>query len=106
MIRFFEKIENLKITNNETKDYTSVIKSTKKSNITKDNINEVMLMQIPGISSTISNQLMNEFKTIFNLVANLREDENCLNNFKIKNKNSERKISKTIILNIKEFLLT
>ena len=44
LIRFFEKIENLKISNNETKDYTSVIKSSKKSNITKDNINEVMLM--------------------------------------------------------------
>ena len=106
LIRFFEKIENLKITNNETKDYTSVIKSSKKSNITKDNINEVMLMQIPGISSTVSNQLMNEYHSIFNLVNQLREDENCLNNFKIKTKNSERKISKTIISNVKEFLLT
>lgn len=106
LIRFFEKIENLKISNNETKDYTSVIKSSKKSNITKDNINEVMLMQIPGISSTVSNQLMNEYQSIFNLVNKLREDENCLNNFKIKTKNSERKISKTIISNVKEFLLT
>ena len=105
LIRFYEKIENLKTTNNESKHYTSVIKSAKKSNITKDNINEVMLMQIPGISSTISNQLMIEYKTIYNLIHNLRQDENCLNNFKIKNKNSERKVSKTIISNIKEFLL-
>ena len=65
-----------------------------------------MLMQIPGISSTVSNQLMNEYQSIFNLVNKLREDENCLNNFKIKTKNSERKISKTIISNVKEFLLT
>ena len=106
LIRFYEKIENLKITNNESKDYTSAIKSSKKSNITKDNINEVMLMQIPSISSTVANQIMVVYKTIDNLISNLREDENCLNNFKIKNKNSERKISKTIISNIKEFLLT
>ena len=79
-----KKIENLKITNNETKDYTSVIKSAKKCNITKDNINEVMLMQIPGISSTVSNQLIIEYKSIYNLISNLREDENCLNNFKNK----------------------
>ena len=105
LIRFFEKIENLKIAKNETKHYTSVIKSIKKSYITKDNINEVMLMQIPGISSIVSNQLMIKYKTVFNLISNLKENENCLNNFKIKNKNSERSISKSIIFNIKEFLL-
>ena len=105
VIRFFEKMENLKIINSENKQYISVIKSCKKSNITKDNINEVMLMQIPGISSTISSQLMIEYKTIYNLVTNLKEDENCLNNFKIQNNNSERKISKKIVNNIKEFLL-
>ena len=39
-----------------------------------------MLMQIPGISSTVSNQLIIEYKSIYNLISNLREDENCLNN--------------------------
>ena len=106
LIRFFEKIETLKISNNQTKEYSSVIKTSKKSNITKDNINEVMLMQIPGISSNVANQLMSEYKSIDNLIKNLRENKDCLDNFKIKNKNSDRKISKTIIFNIKDYLLT
>ena len=106
LIRFFEKIETLKISNNQSKEYSSVIKTSKKSNITKDNINEVMLMQIPGISSNVANQLMSEYKSIDNLIKNLRENKDCLDNFKIKNKNSDRKISKTIIFNIKDYLLT
>ena len=105
LIRFFEKIEKLKINSSMDKDYTSVLKCSKKSNITKDNINEVMLMQIPSISSNVAKQLMEVYKTVENLINNLREDENCIDNFKIKSKNSERKINKTIILNIKEFLL-
>ena len=106
LIRFFEKIETLKISNNQTKEYSSVIKTSKKSNITKDNINEVMLMQIPGISSNVANQLISQYKSIDNLIKNLRENKDCLDNFKIKNKNSDRKISKTIIFNIKDYLLT
>lgn len=105
LIRFFEKIENLKIINNDNREYTNVIKSSKKSNITKENINEVMLMQIPGISSNIANQLMIVYKTINNLINCLTQNENCLDDFKIKNKNCEKKISKTIINNIKEFLI-
>ena len=49
---------------------------------------------------------MSEYKSIDNLIKNLRENKDCLDNFKIKNKNSDRKISKTIIFNIKDYLLT
>ena len=65
-----------------------------------------MLMQIPGISSNVANQLISQYKSIDNLIKNLRENKDCLDNFKIKNKNSDRKISKTIIFNIKDYLLT
>ena len=47
--------------------YSDVIKTAKKSNITKDNIGEIMLSQIPGISITVAKSLMVSFKTIKNL---------------------------------------
>ena len=40
------------------------IKKVKKENITEDNIGEIMLCQIPGISSVTSLAIMEKFKTI------------------------------------------
>ena len=92
--------------NNNEKDinYASVIKTCKKSNITKDNILEIMLMQIPGISYNIANVITNEHKTLNNLLKNLGENPNCLDNL-YSGLQSKRKISKSVILNIKEYLL-
>lgn len=92
--------------NNNEKDinYASVIKTCKKSNITKDNILEIMLMQIPGISYNIANVIANEHKTLNNLLKNLGENPNCLDNL-YSGLQSKRKISKSVILNIKEYLL-
>ena len=85
--------------------YSDVIKTAKKSNITKDNIGEIMLAQIPGISMSAAKSLMVEYKTIKNLINNLENDQECLDNLKIECKNGLRKISKTAIVNLKEFLL-
>ena len=84
--------------------YSSVIKTTKKSNITKENIGEIMLAQIPGVSMTAAQSLMVEYKTIKNLMSTLENDENCLNDFKIECKSGSRKISKTAIKSLKEYL--
>ena len=85
--------------------YSEVIKTTKKSNITKDNIGEIMLAQIPGISIVAAQSLMVEFKTIKNLINILEKDEKYLDNFKIDCKNGSRKISKTTIKNLIEYLV-
>ena len=42
---------------------------------------------------------------IYNLVNCLKEDQTCLDNFKIVSKNGERKIGKNIIAGLKEYLL-
>lgn len=83
-------------------NYESVIKSTKKSNITKENINTIMLMQIPNISNVSANAILEQFGNIKNLILKLEEDPNCLNMIKVKN---NRKLGKNIIESIKEFLL-
>ena len=111
--RFFDKVKTEKPdktdkteTNNEnTCNYSEVLKCSKKSHINKENINEIMLSQIPGISITVANILMNKYNTIYNLIDNLKENSKCLDDLKIQFKNGERKIGKNIVDNLKEFLL-
>uniref|UniRef100_A0A6C0IEY5 ERCC4 domain-containing protein n=1 Tax=viral metagenome TaxID=1070528 RepID=A0A6C0IEY5_9ZZZZ len=88
------------------KDYVSVVKKVKKENITPDNIGEIMLCQIPGISSVTSLAIINKFKTFANLITCIHNDSNCLNDITSTNsKGQQRKISKTCISNIYKFLL-
>ena len=88
------------------KDYISVIKKVKKDNITPDNIGEIMLCQIPGISSVTALAIMDKFKTISNLITNIEKDDKCLDNIVYTtSKNQQRKINKSSILNISKFLL-
>lgn len=97
-----ENNEELKIENKED-NYLANIKNTKKSNITRENIDILMLMQIPGVSITSATTIMNTHKTINNLVNNLIKDETCLDSLKTENNN--RKISKNIIASIKYYLI-
>lgn len=118
IIRFFDKLKSEKPDNiknveiidkeeaeDESLKYTDVIKSVKKSNITKENINEIMLSCIPGISSNISSALMKEFNSITDLTNKLKENIDCLENFKIKTKDKERKLGKNVINSLKQYLL-
>uniref|UniRef100_A0A6C0H9W8 ERCC4 domain-containing protein n=1 Tax=viral metagenome TaxID=1070528 RepID=A0A6C0H9W8_9ZZZZ len=99
--------------NNETeaneaneKDYCTVIKKVKKENVTPQNIGEIMLCQIPGISSVSAIAILKEFQTLPNLLNNLKENNDCLNDVSyVNSKNQTRKINKTVIQNIKKFLL-
>jgi len=88
------------------KDYVRVIKKNKKENITVDNINEIMLCQIPGISATTAIAIMAVHKTIHELIKNLEEDTECLKEIKTEDKNGKtRKLNSTVINNIKKFLI-
>jgi len=103
----FYSNKNLEINENkEEKSYSTVIKKKKNANITRDNFGEIVLCQIPSISSTTACAIMKEFKSISNLIECLNEDSNCLDNIKYEtDKKQSRKISKTSIKNILEFLL-
>jgi len=88
------------------KDYVSVIKKVKKENITPENIGEIMLCQIPGISSVTALTIMEKFKTLPNLIKELDANPDCLKDISsINAKGQSRKINKTSISNIVKFLL-
>jgi len=88
-------------------DYVNVIKKVKKENITPQNIDEIMLCQIPGISSTTAVAIIHEFKSIYNLTKQLEEKgTECLQNITyVTTKNQTRKINKTSLANLAKFLL-
>ena len=88
-----------------SKDYCSVIKKVKKDNINEENIGEIMLCQIPGISSVTALTIMEKYKYLPNLVKCLQEDPECLNGISTTDANGKtRKISKTTIATIVKYL--
>jgi ERCC4-type nuclease len=88
------------------KDYVKAIKTIKKNNINTNNISEIMLCQIPGVSPNVALIIMKEFNNIYNLINCLKQNIHCLDNIKISNSKQQlRKLNKTSIENIKKFLL-
>ena len=88
------------------KDYVGVIKKVKKDNITPDNIGEIMLCQIPGISSVTALAIMEKYNTIPNLIKELEINNDSIKDLSYTNtKGQVRKINKTCIANIVKFLL-
>ena len=91
---------------NETvANYCSVVKKTKKDNITPENIGEILLCQIPGISSVSAISIMKKFQTISNLIDCVKSDPTCLDNIICETKGKQRKLGKNVIRNINQYLV-
>jgi ERCC4-type nuclease len=104
-IAIAKEVGNEELNATSEKEYCSVIKKVKKENITPENISEIMLCQIPGISSTTAIAIMKKFVTIDNLIIQLKLDPGVLKDLSYTNeKGQTRKISKTVIENIIKFL--
>ena len=88
------------------KKYSEVVKKVKKDNITPENIGEIILSQIPGVSSHTSQVIMNKYGSLYNLLCDLDTNQKCLDDMSYTTENGiERRISKTSIRNIVQFLL-
>ena len=94
-----EPRENISLHN-----YSETLKTCKKSNVTRENIGEIMLSQIPNVSINGAKHIMKKFHSLNNLFKQLENDANCLNDIYIENKSGKRKLGKTSIENIKKFL--
>ena len=91
-----------------TTNYSDVCNSNrvKKNNITPENIGIIMLSQIPGVSSAAANVIMTKFVSIKELINTLSSDKKALDGISIVTKTGDnRKISKTCISNIYNYLL-
>ena len=91
-------------------EYATVFKNKHKeraSQITPENIGEIMLSAIPCVSAKTAAVIMREFKTIASLIERLKQDRHCLDNLYITTdqSGSKRKINKTCIENLFKYLI-
>ena len=91
---------------NTPNNYCTVVKKVKKDNVTPENIGEIILCQIPGISSVTAIAIMKHFNSFLHLITELQNNPGCLENITIENNGKIRKINKSSIQNIQSFLLT
>ena len=87
--------------------YSTVVKKVKKENITSTNIGEILLSQIPGISSATAIAIMTKcngsLKTLIELLSTNPVE---IESLKIGNEpTKQRKIAKTVVTKLKEYLL-
>jgi ERCC4-type nuclease len=84
--------------------YCSVlkVKQVKSENITPQNIAEIMLCNIPGVSSKTAAAIVKQYPTMRALMEALTTGENCLTDLRLE---TQRKLSKQCIHNIYNFLM-
>ena len=102
---FYSVSKETETEDKEEKKYCSVVKKKKNSNITPENFGEIVLCQVPSVSSVTAVAIMDEYKTINKLIESIKEDPDCLNDITYVSKDKKRKISKTCIKNILEYLI-
>jgi len=91
--------------NTSVADYCSVVKKVKKENVTPENIGEIILCQIPGISSVTAISIMKQFRGFSHFIEEIKTNPACLENIVTESNGKTRKISKNCIESIKQFLL-
>jgi ERCC4-type nuclease len=98
---------NIEPTAPDTVNYAEVVsKRIKKDNITPENIGEIMLAQIPSVSSASAAAIMQKFSTWSALLNALQADPHTLNSITTTNKNGQaKKLTKPCINAIYDFLV-
>ena len=87
-------------------NYVVVAKKAKKNSITRENINQIMLAQVPGVSSLIAETVIKKYNSLFDLFKTLENEPDALNDLTTTTQTGKtRKISKTAISNIKQYLM-
>tara|TARA_B110000879_G_scaffold212765_1_gene310766 strand:+ start:1065 stop:1928 length:864 start_codon:yes stop_codon:yes gene_type:complete len=96
-------IENIR--QPESADYCHVVKKVKKDNVTPENMGEIILCQIPGISSITAITIMKRFSNFTHFMEELTKDPTCIENLTIESNGKTRKMSKSVVENIRKYLL-
>jgi len=96
---------NTYATSNTEQNYCTIVKKVKKENVTPQNIAEIMLCQIPGISSTNAIAIMKHFSSLSDLIDKLKSNPDCLDDIRIETNGKSRKIAKNCVEGIRNYLL-
>ena len=90
----------------QIQQYVEVIKSCKKANITQENIGEILLCQLPGISAVTARAVMEPFRSFADFFEELRRNPGFVDEVRIEGKNRKmRRIGTGVAETIRRFLL-
>jgi ERCC4-type nuclease len=87
------------------KEYSTVVKKSKKGNLTPENIGVIFLSQIPYVNSVSAQTIMKKYDNSF--IAFMKEMEinpDGLNDIYIENDGKRRKLGSNVIANVRRFL--
>lgn len=83
--------------------YSNFVKKVKKDNITPENMGEIMLCQIPGISSITASTIMSKYRDFPHFISEIQKNPECLKDMVIETNGKTRKISKSAIQSIQTY---
>ena len=101
-VEFIQQLFEKTSKETEEKDYVSTIKIKKKDKLTPENVDILMLSQIPTISTVTAKALLLQYLTVFQLTQALKENPDVLSTFVYGEK--KRKLAKKSIDTLKLFL--
>lgn len=84
--------------------YCEVVHKVKKDNITPENIGEIILCSIPGISSATAMEIMKHYPSFAVFIEEIKSRPEKLETIYLTTNDKRRKLGKNIIANIKRFL--
>lgn len=85
-------------------NYCTVVKKVKKENVTSANIGEIILCQIPGISSATAIAIMRQFTSFSDFFDKVKANPDVLKGIQLETNGKLRKINKSSIENIRKYL--
>jgi ERCC4-type nuclease len=85
-------------------NYCTVVKKVKKENVTSANIGEIVLCQIPGISSATAIAIMRQFTSFSDFFEKVKANPEVLKGIQLETNGKLRKINKSSIENIRKYL--
>ena len=92
------------VENTPSLKYSKYVKREKKSNITPENIDVIMLSQIPHVSVDTAMQILKHHRTVYHLINTLKNEPDSLKMFMVTTKSGKRKLNSKTIANIKTYL--
>lgn len=103
-VNMTERLNEIKtVENDDVINYVSVIKRTKKENVTINNILAIMLCQIPGVSTISAEAISAHYPTMEELVQACKEGKPAFD--KLRHKTSNRRLSLQCINNVITYVL-
>lgn len=103
IMKFYTKIKTAKDTP-ETVQPFSIVSKKKSAQIHKDNISEMMLCQIPGISTTLSSLLLAKWPTLHVIFEELEKNPRLFEEFTYLKKEKTKHLNKNTIESLNHFL--